>query len=324
MATSRKEADSDSLELLLDTICNIFGGIIFIAMLVSILTSYTSSAIKAAASEQSDRLQQIRATAQAQELQQQVDALRKSIASAEKLQNWEPTLEELKTRAERDQEKRRLTERLEREQKARKEATDSLATVEQTSQTIDQKIQEYEAWLKEYQEKVVEPTKAIAEQLVLKDLKLKQLEFEIKDLKSSRQLQGRLPVEQRTAKSEITVALRWGKMFVFAEGINGPLKRNFAGQVTIREAGLRVFSASLNEPMGIRVPETELPRELQALCSQLRPESTYFHLMVYPDSVRAYRTLRTMLLGAGFQIQLSEVADDGPIVFRMVDHGTVQ
>lgn len=43
----RRRASDDSLELLLDTICNTFGGIVFIAMLVAILVRETGAAREA-------------------------------------------------------------------------------------------------------------------------------------------------------------------------------------------------------------------------------------------------------------------------------------
>ncbi|MEO8166385.1 MAG: hypothetical protein ABI619_13420, partial [Betaproteobacteria bacterium] len=42
----RTNTDDSSLELLLDTICNTFGGILFISMLVVILLNMTSEAVE--------------------------------------------------------------------------------------------------------------------------------------------------------------------------------------------------------------------------------------------------------------------------------------
>ena len=53
MATRRTIDDSDSLELLLDTICNVFGGVIFIAMLVAVLTSFRASSVQETVESQS-------------------------------------------------------------------------------------------------------------------------------------------------------------------------------------------------------------------------------------------------------------------------------
>ena len=45
MSRRHSSSESDSLELLLDTICNVFGGVIFIAMLVAVLTSFRAAAV---------------------------------------------------------------------------------------------------------------------------------------------------------------------------------------------------------------------------------------------------------------------------------------
>ena len=45
--TRRRDSEgSDGLELLLDTICNVFGGIVFIAILVALLTSARNSDVR--------------------------------------------------------------------------------------------------------------------------------------------------------------------------------------------------------------------------------------------------------------------------------------
>ena len=42
----RERANADSLELLLDTICNVFGGIIFIAIIVALLTASRAAGVR--------------------------------------------------------------------------------------------------------------------------------------------------------------------------------------------------------------------------------------------------------------------------------------
>jgi hypothetical protein len=46
MSSRRELAHADSLEMLLDTICNVFGGIIFIAILVALLTSAQTALLR--------------------------------------------------------------------------------------------------------------------------------------------------------------------------------------------------------------------------------------------------------------------------------------
>jgi uncharacterized protein YpmB len=324
MTNRRQAGESDSLELLLDTICNIFGGIIFIAMLVSILTSYTSSALKTQVQEEQSALEQVTQSAQLQSLSQQVQALRQGLDAAERFETTDPGIDELKTQAERDEALRRLAERKAKEAQARADAAAALEEIEKSMAGIDEKSEAYAQWLKEHKEKIVEPIEKLQTQAGLKDVRLKQLEFELKDLKSARQLQGRLPVEQATTKSEVTIALHWGRMFVFAAQMPPHLQRLYAGQVTIEQLALRRFAAVQDRKLGNIVPEGELPKEIKPLLAEFPPSTHYIHLMVYSDSVTAYRTMRTLLLEAGYQYQVSFIDGDGPIYFRVTSQGSVQ
>lgn len=58
----RSNEEISSLDLLLDTICNAFGGIVFIALLMAILTQATSDTIKADAKEERQIIDALKAT----------------------------------------------------------------------------------------------------------------------------------------------------------------------------------------------------------------------------------------------------------------------
>ena len=84
---SRKAASSgDSLDLLLDTICNTFGGILFIAMLVVLLTNQLSrdAATAAPNAESSRALRRLRG--ELTESQSRLTKLRQAVRQKEDLE----------------------------------------------------------------------------------------------------------------------------------------------------------------------------------------------------------------------------------------------
>lgn len=82
----RRQRPSDSLDMLLDTMCNTFGGIILLAVLVTLLTSRERHGSAATASDTQEMLQRRLAMAQAN-LQQALQ-LQKSLQTKVNDQRW--------------------------------------------------------------------------------------------------------------------------------------------------------------------------------------------------------------------------------------------
>lgn len=84
MSARRRRSDGGSLELLLDTITNTFGGILFIAILLSLLLKSSSRTARATASrtEPMSAVEQAELESQVADLQQNAASLRHRIASA--------------------------------------------------------------------------------------------------------------------------------------------------------------------------------------------------------------------------------------------------
>lgn len=84
MSGRRRRADDSSLELLLDTITNTFGGILFIAILLSLMLRSSSRAARetAARSEPMSAVEQAELESRFADLQQDAERLRQRVAAA--------------------------------------------------------------------------------------------------------------------------------------------------------------------------------------------------------------------------------------------------
>lgn len=84
MRGRRRRADDSSLELLLDTITNTFGGILFIAILLSLLLNSSSQTAREAAPrvEPMSAVEQAQLESRVSDLQQDVENLRRRVAAA--------------------------------------------------------------------------------------------------------------------------------------------------------------------------------------------------------------------------------------------------
>ncbi len=324
MAKRKSHHDVDSLDLMLDTICDIFGGIIFVTMLVIIITTFTSSVIKSQTKDDRKTLETLRDTAQLQTLSDQVKALRESVQAAQSLDTFEPDPTQIKEESLRIAAQKRIEERLKREEEARKEAQLAIENIETSREDVKRRIAEYEEWLKTYDSKVSGAQKAIQQQIDANALKLKQLEFELADHNTSHQLQGRLPLEQTSRKAQMTIILRFGRLYVISEYLPFHLRKPFEGQVTITAAAGNKYQAETLEPTGLIIPEMDFPKEFKQLLAQCPPSQCTISIMVYPDSIKAFRTVRTLALAAGYQYQLWLVTEPGPVTYVVSDKATVQ
>ncbi len=86
MSRRAKGQDSGSLELLLDTICNTFGGILFISLLVVILLNTTSKTNGSAAPSQNSQLAMAEAELRRQDLTHELETLRQAASQMESVQ----------------------------------------------------------------------------------------------------------------------------------------------------------------------------------------------------------------------------------------------
>lgn len=87
MTRSRVSIDDGSLELLLDTICNTFGGIIFISFLVVLLLNSSSDSVAPSPVDQVERSKLIELDNERARLTRQLERVRRVVASGEEIQS---------------------------------------------------------------------------------------------------------------------------------------------------------------------------------------------------------------------------------------------
>lgn len=83
MSRRKIQDDGGSLELLLDTICNTFGGILFISLLVVILLNTTSSKVSSSAPQQKSQLELVESELKRQELANELERLQIAVGQME-------------------------------------------------------------------------------------------------------------------------------------------------------------------------------------------------------------------------------------------------
>lgn len=270
----RRNADS-SLELLLDTICNTFGGVLFLAILIAMLLQLRGRAATVASPSVAHQLEFERLT------NQQVDA-------RERLEKISGALREQNKLVAQFQSNSQSIAELERQkqQRDRLNATSAklLENVAHEQQSIN-----------------VE-----AQQLANLDAALAQAEREktaldarLKKESAARQESARLPTLHDTVKREVPLCLRHGRLYrVLVHG--QPNERDF-------EVG-SIFGRRTLTPKpqgGDSIPRGDAGRALvESTLQQIKPDISYVAVFVWPDSYGQFRQMKEVLVQRGFEYRL--------------------
>ncbi|PQO28217.1 hypothetical protein [Blastopirellula marina] len=298
MRRRRRSNSADSLELLLDTICNTFGGVLFIAILVVILLRMTG---ESSDEEQTPSI----APEQFQEFQNRLTSLTREISLLQKNRSGQ----------------QRLAEKF-----AEQEVRDQIITRNTLQEAFNDLAREYNQQLAENagQSHLIEKTRSENFQTD-KDLqetqaKLEDLQRELVEERNSRVQKMRSPVVRSSGfKSEVGVILRYGRMYVWHRynRAGTRLGLNTDEFVVVGKEG----NSMITQPIptaGIPLREDSFSRgKLQERLRQFSPRSNIIAVIVRPDSYRQFSILRDVLLNEGFEYRLmpmnekAEVADRG-------------
>jgi hypothetical protein len=313
----RRSANS-SLELFLDTICNVFGGILFIAILIAIQIQQTEGIIKPIEAMSPEKITEVR---------QKLDQISADIAAAKVLlETLQASMPKPKDPAEQERadmfyklsaakgavalkEAELLNLRLAME-KEMLDWEDKIKTVEATlrqregeRQKIDQDV--------EQQEKEQQAIKTSSETLQseIDDLN-RQIAQKEKNLKSSETNHQRtetiyLPkLHDAEGKRGVYFLFRFNRFYK----VNNRGDFDYTGN----ELGIP------KRNRGIAVDDTEESiRQIRSLLLQGNNSTdVYLSVFVYGDSADQWHIIRDLIITAGFKYELIPTADDTPWSWR--------
>ena len=285
--------DSDSLELLLDTLCNVFGGIVLIACLLAIIPRQQMPPpllpTHAANTEMIER-RTIAASEEAIRLKCDIDRLSKST---------DPGLAELQTR--RDSLKK-LQERLETGNKERgdqelNEAEAQALVARGNPEALEERLGELRL-----QKSKIEGIHATAtDKIRFLEQRSKNLSEETANLAKGKVQAVRFPREREASASPFPIIIRYNAIYPMAIGAN--MLSNPALE-RIPHAG-DGFRAKPKPGQGIAHPNDD--RDLHGSLVAAAGKKLYASLYLYPDSHGVFPDLREALAKAGLSYGLEFV-----------------
>jgi hypothetical protein len=316
MTRRHRESAAGSLELLLDTICNTFGGVLFLAMLVSLLLAQSRRRIETDETTSDPRpaftpAELTRLDIAAEELSAEVERLGRAIERARavavdfSVPNLPQQLADLENQE-------RARDRLAAERtRSLGELAATQAAVARARLSVAAAVREknrIEAAIEAAQERL---NAAVEERQLLVRSAIDLQAWEA--TKAALQTTGRAPRERQTAKREFGVLLRYGRMY---------LMKTLRGQdLVVNESD---FFVELGESHNVARPKPHAGLDIARsssiaaeLTERLRPfpaESWYPCLVVYPDSFEPFLALKVELVAQGYEYRL--LPTDGSVVDR--------
>jgi hypothetical protein len=287
--TRRQPQQGDSLEMLLDTMCNTFGGIILIALLIALLARETK------VSEAESR----RVTESGGVLERQIEAAEKELARTKQLQK------ELEARTANPAQTGALRLIEERERLRQKSALlDDVARASADAARAGTTVSQEQVIA---QMQAMAATNREAEQKLIEQRNLgTSLQGRLEELKSGLQLesnrlaqvteqqtqQTRPPQEHETTNSHLYIIMRYGRMY--------PLYLFHTGQPVQNATSLRwtqrTPTTRLVEPIaGAGLDPVGGEAAIAQFLRELRTDRVYLIFELYEDSFAAFNKVKPMV-----------------------------
>lgn len=306
-----KKASAESLELLLDTVTNTFGGILFLAILVAIILQSTSTSPQSEETTESEvePLSEVDLA----ETEVRVMAIIDRIASLQGQLKKVPPRKDMPT----DGETARLVEELQAVEEEITQAVVDKAHAEMSVASLQQEtaeIHDESMGMEERKKDTEENNQRVSKELGAEEEKASQLAIAV--IKAQESLDAKaleqtvtLPVLKRTEKRPFTFYVRYGKLFFPFNEPGATLNTNH-------------FFAAGQPPVGFCRPERGIPLLRSNINKVVRRELSgfstsyyYIQILVFEDSFDQFQMIKKVLVGLAYKYRISPCAADESIRF---------
>lgn len=319
----RRGSGDSSLELLLDTICNTFGGVLFLAILVSLLLK--SAGERSAAQTASDgpprpavsKAQLIRTSTETRELRERLARLEDDLGQVRRFvqqfttPGFAASLEQFHAEQHRADElaarKVAALESIAADQAARATAVAAVRASQKRGKEVASAAETEAARLEEARRRAAE----LAQSALLLQ----------KAIESSQVIEstGKAPRERPTSKREFGLMLRYGRIYLMHVHAGGGRSVNTKDFVVKEE--LLSNKATARPGAGIDITSPDADAEIQGLLAGYPASNWYPCLVVHPDSFDTFQILKPRLVARGYEYRLlvteGAVNDTGPANSRV-------
>lgn len=289
----RRTGQASSLDLFLDTICNTFGGIMFLAILLSVLVQMRSKEPKP---EEPSKVPMT--AAEAREISNQLATLTSTYDRLSEL------LVELRKKQPLPEDQ--AIQQIEKKNEQAQEVLDE--TTRQQVETAKQLAEQIET-----NAEIVKSMEEFREQLIAERAALEKDSLALDEALSDQMEILKLPKIATSFKSKVFFLIRYHKVYPLAKS-PGPISDNSDlndADVTIKHLSAEAFTAAPKVSRGWSTANAELDTYIQA-CS---PSVHVFTVIVWPDSHAEFAAMKEKMIQFGFQYDLQPHPDQPSVPF---------
>ena len=299
----RRKASGESLELLLDTVTNTFGGILFLAMLVAVMLQ---SPGKPAASTEKQKngeeplssLERARAEARIKLLSQEIGLLQAKLSAAQQSQaNSNPVLADMTAR--RNELQDMVSAKLVERAATQVEIAELQEKIANVNAEIDEQDRRKQAVTQAAQEAATELTGLEAEAA---KLALLRLDLEKKLQPAVIEQDATLPIIRASTKTQVSLYLRFGRLYMTHKWVNGDRRGPNTAEFIV--TGKSPPVARPIPGKGKRISGASVSQYVRELAKRFPPNRFGVALIVYQDSFEIFQLLKTELVAQGYEYRL--------------------
>ena len=283
----RSSVNASSLDLFLDTICNAFGGIIFLSILIAVLAKMQDSRQSPSPSKENIPQAEVdEFSRRLKELQSDRRRIVATIDSLEKLRIGSDQIEVVELKEQISQATRKLDQAV--AEQARVSFKLSEVQLEVTHRREDSA---------ELEEKIVAARASYLDKAKAVD-----------DALDSRVQKTELPSVRATNKGNLLMAMRYGKLYLISDPIDRTSSNYYAPHAIVTKTS---FSTNVKprREAGWDLSVAADVSHLESALANEPPQSTFISVAVWPDSFKAFAGLKENCLRLGYDYQLLPLSD---------------
>ncbi|MEX0642843.1 MAG: hypothetical protein WD468_09095 [Pirellulales bacterium] len=283
----RTSQEFDSLELLLDTICNTFGGVLFLAVLIIALVHRTGGTLARAVTGDADSATATTLKADLEQREAELQSLERA------LQEYRTTLAELEA------------------EQAVAQARDVLRLRNNVTDLISRRAQYVNQFARLSQEVTeFEQMQESRDSVIIQERKTVQsLVDQLESVRKSQSRTTNLPMLRQTAKREFPIIVRFGRLyFPFTADTALTNRKSNLNDFVILDEEETVIRAIPKPYAGLSISGNDA--FLDSLRDQLLPvdsETVYLAIGVWEDSFEEFQDLKAAIVKLGFEYRLLPV-----------------
>ena len=292
MSRRQNHAGGDSFDLFLDTICNTFGGIVFLAILVALLAKvrHDPSAKDAVAQVDAAAMRNLQS-----ELEEQTARLRELELVRDSLPppSFDPQLVEMVVLSD---ELNSVRDRNRKYARDRDQLGESLGTIAAESLELEAAAVDAAGLVEAARQRLEESRTAWKSSVVSAGQTLK------------------VPVQQRSSGTRAMVALSGGELFLIASPDYLP-GQFFDRHVIASKVGTNSYRIELRVGNGLTMGGPKSMSALEGTARRLSSSGSSLVVIAYPDSYHHFATVRDAFKRNGMNYELWVWAEHDPIQF---------